>query len=149
VVQEQIKETPFSFYLILFGGSDRSLLLYYSGMKKLKIIFLFLLFFLVVLAAGYFFRNSASYQNPETAGEVENRALVEKVGMIVLLPEGEIPTVATVSDLNALKGQAFFVDAKVGYKVLIYNKAKKAFLYDPLQNKVINIAPVNLNAAKI
>ena len=60
----------------------------------------------------------------------------------------ETPTIATVSDPEALKNQAFFVDAKKGYKVLIYSNAKKAFLYDPSADKIVNIAPLNTEASK-
>ena len=31
-----------------------------------------------------------------------------------------------------------------GDKVLIYSNAKKAYLYDPVSDKIINIAPLNL-----
>jgi hypothetical protein len=65
------------------------------------------------------------------------------VGLLIVLPKNETPTIATVSDPSVLKNQAFFVDAKKGDKVLIYTNAKKAILYDPVIKKIINVAPVN------
>ncbi len=74
----------------------------------------------------------------------ESQITIESVSKLISLPNDEEPTIATVSDLEALKGQAFFANAKVGDKVLIYAKAKKAVLYDPTANKVIEVAPLNI-----
>ena len=63
----------------------------------------------------------------------------------MFLPSDELPTIATVSDPEALQNQSFFIDAKKGDKVLIYSNARKAILYDPIANKIITIAPVNLS----
>jgi len=103
------------------------------------------IFFLITfgVAVGYFLKGNVSYKNPDLAAEGEARMLAEEVGRLIILPTNEIPTIATVSDPAALKGQAFFVDAKVGDKVLIYSNVKKAILYDPMVKKVINIAPIN------
>lgn len=70
-------------------------------------------------------------------------SLVETVGKLINLPEGEKPTVATVTDLNKLKSQSFFANAAVGDKVLVYFQAKKAYLYRPSTNKLIDIGPVS------
>lgn len=77
--------------------------------------------------------------------ENEVNYLVDKVGDLMFLPIGEIPTVATVSEPEKLKNQDFFKDAKKGDKVLIYTVARKAILYDPLADKIITIAPVSLD----
>lgn len=98
------------------------------------------LIILLATTSVYFYQKSK--KDPNTVSQAEITSLVERAGKLVLLPEGETPTVATVSDPEALKGQAFFADAKKGDKVLIYSNAKKAFLYDPDADKVINIAPL-------
>ena len=69
-------------------------------------------------------------------------SLVEKVGKLILLPQGEIPTVAAVADLTPLKEQSFFKNAKKGDIVLMYARAKKAVLYDPSANIIIEVAPI-------
>jgi hypothetical protein len=84
-------------------------------------------------------------KNPSQATEQETRALLDKIGQLVELPK-EQPTVATVTDLAPLKDQPFFANAQVGDKVLIYSQTKKAILYRPSTNKVIEIAPVDLEA---
>lgn len=75
-------------------------------------------------------------------------SLVEKVGNLVALPEGEEPVVATVTEKEKLAGQAFFDKASNGDKVLIYTRSKKAYLYDPDSNKVLEIAPVSFGQKK-
>jgi hypothetical protein len=54
----------------------------------------------------------------------------------------EQPTVATVSDITKLKDQAFFNNAKNGDKVLIFKNTKKAIIYRPSTNQIIEIAPI-------
>lgn len=82
--------------------------------------------------------------NPSEAAKLATTQLVEDVGKLVQLPAGETPTIATVSDASKLKNQAFFAKAENGDKVLIYTQAKRAILYRPSTNKVIEIAPINL-----
>ncbi len=66
------------------------------------------------------------------------------MGRLITLPEGEEPTVATITDIEKLKDQTFFQKAKNGDKVIIYTNAKKAILYDPIARKIIDVAPVNI-----
>lgn len=77
-------------------------------------------------------------------GSDDTAALVTKVGRLIALPEGEDPTVATVTDPARLAGQPFFAKAKTGDKVLVYTVAKKAYLYDPAADKLLEVAPLNL-----
>lgn len=98
-----------------------------------------------IIAAGYLYSQvRVLKQNPQAVAQKEVAELVAKVGKLVVLPEGESPTVATVSDPEALKDQAFFAKAVQGDKVLIYAEAKKAILYSVSLNKVIDVAPLNI-----
>ncbi|MBI2037307.1 MAG: hypothetical protein HYT15_00015 [Candidatus Magasanikbacteria bacterium] len=89
--------------------------------------------------------------DPQKASQEENQKVIEAVGKLVLLPESEAPTIATVTDPEKLKAeQAFFAKAAQGDKVLIYTQALKAIMYRPSENKIIEIAPLvigNPNAA--
>lgn len=85
-------------------------------------------------------------KNPTLAAQTEAASLISRVGKLIDLPASEQPTIATVSDINKLKDQAFFSHAKNGDKVLIYTKAKKAILYDPVADKIVEVAPVNIGA---
>lgn len=71
-----------------------------------------------------------------------NESLVERVGRHVLLPD-EIPTVATVSDINLLADQPFFARAKNGDKVLLFRASNRAILYDPRADKVLDIGNID------
>jgi C4-dicarboxylate-specific signal transduction histidine kinase len=84
--------------------------------------------------------------NSQQAAQDQNQQLINKIGKLTPLPTGETPTIATVTDITKLKDQPFFANAVNGDKVLIYTQAKKAYLYRPSTNKLINIAPVNLGA---
>lgn len=89
---------------------------------------------------------SAATQVQGTTDTKEADDTVAKVGKLVLLPEGEQATLATVTDVTKLKGQSFFAKAQNGDKVLIYEQSKKAILYRPALNKVIEIGPVTNEA---
>lgn len=95
---------------------------------------------------AYYFYGRAKIlkENPQKVAQEEVAAVVTQVGRLIVLPEGESPTLATVSDVERLKGQPFFAHAKNGDKVLIYTNARKAILYSPGQNKIIEVAPLNL-----
>lgn len=82
--------------------------------------------------------------NPTLTAQQQNQDLISSIGKLTVLPSGETPTIATVTDITKLKDQPFFANAKNGDKVLIYTSAKKAYLYRPSTNKLINIAPVNI-----
>ncbi len=103
-----------------------------------------------VLPSYYFFTKYQKAQvllkNPTEAARTEVRALMERVGKLIELPNEE-PTVATVSDKDKLKDQPFFQKAENGDKVLIYTQARKAILYRPLTNKIIEVSTVNLGEA--
>ncbi len=85
--------------------------------------------------------------NPNAIADQQTKDLVEKVGKLIELPADETPTIATVNDPEKLKDQPFFAKAQVGQKVLIYTGAKKAILFDEAANKIIDVAPLTINAA--
>ena len=117
-------------------------------MKKTLSTVLVLVFVVALGSAFYFYRQvSVLKQNPQAVAEQEAEALVKIVGKLIILPKDEVPTIATVSDPSKLKDQPFFAKAKVGDKVLIYAKAKKAYLYDPVVNRILEVAPINVNSA--
>jgi len=110
-------------------------------------VFILVLVALVIGLGGtsYIFYKRAKdlTANPQKLSQEENKKLVEAVGKLVLLPEGEMPTIATVTDASKLKSeQTFFARAAEGDKVLIYTQALKAIMYRPSENKIIEIAPL-------
>lgn len=124
---------------------------YLSLPKRFLIPIAVALIIAVASIPSYYFYNQYQksqqlLKNPTEAAKEEVNALVAKVGQLLELPQGEKPTVATVSDKDKLKDQAFFAKAENGDKVLIYTNAKKAILYRPSTNKVIDVAPVNIGS---
>ena len=59
----------------------------------------------------------------------------------------EKPTVATITDIEKVKDQPFFKNAKNGDRVLIFTNAKKAILYRPTEKRIIEVGAVNINQA--
>lgn len=99
-------------------------------------------------AAGYFYyQNIQLKKDPQILAQQEAQNLVTQVSRLIVLPDGETPTIATVSDPEKLKDQPFFKNAQVGDKVLIYTNAKKAILYNPSTDKIVEVAPINIGAA--
>lgn len=100
-----------------------------------------------LFAALYFHKSSELNQlksNPNHLANQEANKLIAMVRQHFALPN-EKPTIATVEDVNKLKGQSFFKDARNGDKVLMYTQSKKAYLYRPSEDKVIEVAFLNIN----
>ena len=107
---------------------------------------------IVIVAFGstyYFYGEySALKNNSDKQVQEETAKIIAQVGTLIVLPEGEMPTMATVADPEKLKDQPFFAKAKKGDRVLIYAKAKKAILYNPESNKIVEVAPINIGNQK-
>lgn len=102
-----------------------------------------------IAGAGYFYNQVRLLkQNPQVVAQREVADVLAKVSKLLVLPSGETPTVATVSDPAALKDQPFFASAQKGDKVLIYTTAKKVILYSVSMNKIIEVAPLNIGTQK-
>ena len=113
--------------------------------KKSKLILLLILLVASAGSAFYFYQKATALKaDPNAAAQKEATDLVARVGKLIMLPTGETPTIATVSDPSKLKDQAFFAKAQVGDKVLLYQNARRAYLYDPVANRILEVAPINL-----
>lgn len=85
-------------------------------------------------------------KKPGVAADYDVRHTASQVGKLIALPSGE-PAIATVSDEAKLKKQSFFKNAKNGDKVLMYTEARKAILYRPSENKIIEVASIKANSS--
>lgn len=120
--------------------------------KRTFVVIAVLVAVLALAAGGYAAYNYVQNQNetidrlsdPQQAAKDEATRIKDLVAQLAEVPSDEIPTVATVSDVSKLQGQAFFAKAQNGDKVLIFTKAKKAYLYRPSTNKLIEVAPINI-----
>lgn len=74
--------------------------------------------------------------------QLENEALLIQVLQHILLPEGEAPTIATIDNAEELANeQDFFKNSQNGDKLLIYPKAKRAFIYSPSRDIIVASGP--------
>ena len=110
--------------------------------KKLAKLLLLVLILSTIGVAGFFYLKYQDALNKPSA-DIAAEKLVEEIGKVVELPADEVPLIATVEDRTELYDKPFFEKAQNGDKVLVYNNAKKAFLYRPSTKKIINIGPVN------
>lgn len=94
-------------------------------------------------SAYYFYTEAQRGGNSEQAVQEEAKKWVAAVGKLMILPD-ETPVIATVADPEKLAGQPFFQNAKKGDKVLIFNNAKKAVLYNPEENRIVDVAPLSI-----
>lgn len=95
-----------------------------------------------------FMRSKRLGGNSAEANEKKVKEVVEKVEKIIDLPQGELPSLAIVDDVDMLRDQPFFADAKKGDMVLLYGKAQKVYIYNPDDNMVINASSLNFNENK-
>lgn len=112
--------------------------------SKVKIILLIALAAVIVIgigAAGYYFYHKNKKVSVAVIGSED---IAGKVGKLMELPN-ETATLATVTDKEKLKDQPFFANAENGDKALIYTQAKKAILYRPSTNKIIEVMYLSIS----
>jgi hypothetical protein len=120
---------------------------------RLKRLFFVLIVLILYAGASSYLTVWYLRKNPEPFGllkgaallKIEEKEIVDKISKSLALPEGEDPTMATVTDPEKLSGQFFFKDAKKGDKLLIYQNAKKVILYRPSENRVVEVGVVDLD----
>ena len=121
------------------------------GKKSLVVSVVVVAVLALAAAPSYYFydkyqKSQQLLKNPTEATRAEVKTIVERVSRHIELPNEE-PTMATVSDKDKLKEQAFFAKAENGDKVLIYTQTRKAILYRMSTDKIIEVSTVNLGGA--
>ncbi len=109
---------------------------------------LILTIIIIIAIAGFVLYQNQTQKNnlinsPKSAtSQREIESLIRKVGELIILPDEE-PAIATVIAEDKLKDKPFFADVKNGDKVLFFSKSRKAVLYRPSVNKVVNVAVIS------
>jgi competence protein ComGC len=96
----------------------------------------------IIISVILFVKLNNLKNNIGQVAQTENQNVLKNISKLIILPKDEVPVIATITDMNKLKDQAFFDNAELGDKVLIYYKAKTAVLYNPAENLIINVAPI-------
>lgn len=118
--------------------------------KQIKLIIAAVV--ILALAGGYFYQTNkinnlkaqnAQLSDPQQAAQQEAEQIKGEVSQLIELPN-ETPTIATVVDVEKLRDQSFFTNARNGDRVLLFAEAKKAVLYRPDSKKIIEVAPINI-----
>lgn len=111
------------------------------------LILLFGIIAILLLTKGFMFKQvtESRQQSPQNQVAQEQKIknlIISKVGMLMVLPEGD-PQIITITDAEKVKkesGSTFFQNTQTGDFVLIYQTT--AILYNPRLNKIINVGPV-------
>ena len=115
-----------------------------SKVQTIAVVFFSIIVFTAIGTSVYFYSQYKSSQGSVAGTSDETKKLKKRVGKLIDIPTDEDPAVATVNDVTKLRDQPFFSRAKNGDKVLVFAKAKKAILYDPIANKIIEVGPITL-----
>jgi hypothetical protein len=110
-------------------------------MKKALIVSLVL--FAVLSAAGNIYLVQRVLASAQPVVD-DSQKYVIAIGKLMDLPTDESPTIAMVGDPEQLKQQGVFTKPQMDDVVLIYPKAKRAILYRPSSNKIIEVTSVNI-----
>lgn len=90
----------------------------------------------------YFYSQYKKATGKKIAQE-ELKEITDKLSKMILLPQ-EGPTLATIADKSKLASQDFYKNAQNGDKILIYRAAKKAILYRPSTNMIIEVSTISI-----
>lgn len=109
------------------------------------IIFIALLLVSGIVGGGLFAyrqRLAAAGNNKEVTEDLNDVTyVIGRVSRHIVLPSDEVPALLTVTD-NAKLTSSFLKQAKNGDKVLVYQTNKKAILYRPGVDRIIDVGPV-------
>lgn len=106
-----------------------------------------ILLIVLLLALFYlWFQYSEIKNDPLKVVQSETTEIIKVVGEIIVLPSGELPKIATLSeeDLIKVSDQSFFTNAKVGDKLLVYSVSRKIILYRPEVHKIVEVANLDM-----
>ncbi|MFA6254376.1 MAG: hypothetical protein WC640_03995 [Candidatus Paceibacterota bacterium] len=87
-------------------------------------------------------------QNPAAAAasEAQVKALLVKLQKHIILPTDEVPQIGQIDDpVQAAKAQPFVAGAQKGDLLIVYVKARKAIVYSPSRDIIVNVGPVSVS----
>ncbi len=97
----------------------------------------------LVILGGYIVYQRYFHLTPAEKAQKELAAAVAAVSKHIILPEGDQPVLATVTDAKTLIAQqAFFAGAVNGDELLLFPRSLKAVLYSPSRNIIVNTGPI-------
>lgn len=115
---------------------------------------------LVIVAGGGFYfytkydqtkqevEKLSTVQGQQELSKTQTQQLLEEMRSRIVLPDGEDPVIATITDINQLKNNEFYKDAKNDDRVIVYANAKKAYIYRPSTKTIVNVGAFQLESNK-
>jgi hypothetical protein len=117
--------------------------------RKLFIVILFILLTVILIGIASFLlyqNNQLPFLNKSSNAGTQVDDTLIKVGKLIKLPN-ETPEIATITDIEKLRNQSVFKNAQNGDRVLIFTEAKRAIVYRPSENIIIDVGNISLSKA--
>lgn len=111
------------------------------SLVKRKIGLLGVVLVLIVVATFFVVRHQSLVQIDTESPA----AILTAVGKHYVLPAGEEPAIATVTDKSKLSS-SLSKKAENGDRILIYQDSHQAIVYRPSVDKVVDVTPVQIDA---
>lgn len=100
-----------------------------------------LVLLVVIIATATF----VFFQRKQSTDLTDATTVKARAGVLYLLPTNEEPALATVTD-NSKLSSSFAGKVENGDKILIYEKNKKAIVYRPSINKIVEVEPIQIDS---
>lgn len=99
--------------------------------------------------ATYYFYNQyretkKALDAAQTGGQGQVPELIEEIGKVYELPQGETPTVATIRSTENLQDNPFLSRGQIDDKLLIYTGSRLVIMYRPSTKKIVAVGTVNI-----
>ena len=121
-----------------------------KGFKFKRYIFILIIVIAVagIGSSSYYYRQYKILKsNPNFEEQKEAKKIINSLSKLIELPNDETPEIATVLDKSKLSGQDFFKNTQNGDKLVTYIKARKAILYRVSTDKIIEVAPIDMDSS--
>lgn len=98
---------------------------------------------LIIAGVGYGVYEKFFNLSSEELAARQLAAAITAIEKHMILPEGDEPVLATVTDAEALKAQQpFFNGAVNGDQLLLFPRSIKAVIYSPSRDRIVNVGPI-------
>lgn len=89
-------------------------------------------------------KNETEKTNESKSPDDEKKSILDTLAKFIELPSDE-PVIMTISDIEKLKDNPFFTNAKNEDKVIVFKDSKRAMLFRPSTNKLVEMQTVSLD----
>jgi len=107
---------------------------------KLRTIIIAIILIVGWLGAIYFYNQYNEIANdPQVVAQKQANKVLTDLSSIMELPENELPSISTITDISALAGNLFFERAQNDDVLIVYTQAQQAIIFRPSMKKIINV----------